>query len=130
MKWAIFPPVILDQDLDRTRVFNKLVVKTPTLTSTVILMDVKTAVKTAIEYVADVFKSEHPEYIGLEEVVLDEHEDVWEVTIGFSRPWDSPVGGIANALQPRIPRRQYKVVRIDNRSGQVKSIKIRELKNA
>lgn len=93
-------------------------------------MDVKIAVKKAIEYVADVFKSEQPENIGLEEVVLDELENVWEVTVGFSRPWDYPIGGIATALQPRTPRRQYKVVRIDNTSGEVKSIKIRELKNA
>jgi len=93
-------------------------------------MNVKDAVKKAIEYIADVFESENPENIGLEEVVLNEDDDVWEVTIGFSRPWDYPKGGLITGLQAQNPKRQYKVVRIDNKSGEVKSIKIREIKNA
>ena len=93
-------------------------------------MNVKEAVKKAIEYVADVFESEHLQNVGLEEVVLNDAEDAWEVTIGFSRPWDYPKGGLVAGLQPQNPKRQYKIVRIDNESGNVKSIKIRELTNA
>jgi len=93
-------------------------------------MDVKEAVKKAIEYIKDVFDSEHLENIGLEEVVLNEADDVWEITIGFSRPWDYPKPGLVTGLQPQNPKREYKVVRIDNKSGEVKSIKIREIKNA
>ena len=93
-------------------------------------MNVKDAVKKAIEYIADVFKFENPENIGLEEVILNEHENIWEVTIGFSRPWDYPIQGLVAGLQAQRPKRQYKIVRIDNESGEVKSIKIREIKNA
>ena len=93
-------------------------------------MNVKDAVKKAIEYIADIFKSENPESIGLEEVILNEHENIWEVTIGFSRPWDYPIMGLVTGLQAQRPKRQYKIVRIDNESGEVKSIKIREIKNA
>jgi len=92
-------------------------------------MNVKDVVKKAIEYIADVFKSENPENIGLEEVILNEHENIWEVTIGFSRPWDYPKAGLVTGLQPQNPKRQYKIVRIDNKSGEVISIKIREIKN-
>lgn len=93
-------------------------------------MNVKEAVKAAIQYVADVFETEHLDNIGLEEVVLNEAEDAWEVTVGFSRPWDYPKAGLVTGLQPQNPKRQYKVIRIENEDGKVKSIKIRELTNA
>jgi|LGVF01.1.fsa_nt_gb hypothetical protein len=93
-------------------------------------MNVKEAVKKAIEYIADVFKSERPKSIGLEEVILNEDANTWEVTIGFSRPWDYPKAGLVTGFfQPQNPKRQYKIVRIDNKSGEVKSIKMHEIKN-
>jgi hypothetical protein len=92
-------------------------------------MDVKEAVKKAIEYVTDVFQSENPENVGLEEVTLNEMDNVWEITVGFSRPWDYPKQGIVTGLQPQNPKRQYKVVSVDADSGEVKSIKIRTLPN-
>ena len=93
-------------------------------------MNVKEAVKKAIEYIKDLFESENLENVGLEEVVLNEAEDLWEVTIGFSRPWDYPKPGLVTGLSPQHPKREYKVVAIDNKSGEIKSIKIREVKNA
>lgn len=93
-------------------------------------MDVKEAVRKAVAYVSDVFESENPENIGLEEVVLNESNNLWEITIGFSRPWDHPRSGVVTGFQPQPPKRQYKVVSIDNDSGEVKSIKIRELPSA
>ena len=91
-------------------------------------MNVKDAVKTAIEYITDIFATEHPENIGLEEVFLNEPQGVWEVTVGFSRPWDHQKGGLLATVQALT--RQYKIVRIDNQTGEVKSIRIRETKNA
>lgn len=93
-------------------------------------MDVKEAVRMAVAYVSDVFESEKPENIGLEEVVLNESKNLWEITIGFSRPWDHPKPGIVTGFQPQSPKRQYKIVGIDNDSGEVKSIRIRELPSA
>lgn len=93
-------------------------------------MNVKDAVKKAIDYIADIFESEHPENIGLEEVVLNENDNTWEVTVGFSRPWDHQKGGLLASMQSLNPQRQYKIVKIDNESGEVKSIKIRGITNA
>jgi len=87
-------------------------------------MDVKEAVKKAIEYVSDIFEPEQPQNIGLEEVVFNEDENAWEVTVGFSRPWDHPKSVLAT--QSLNPTRQYKVVKIDNESGEAIAIKIRE----
>ncbi|TYT73286.1 hypothetical protein [Desulfobotulus mexicanus] len=92
-------------------------------------MDVKGAVKKAVEYVSDVFQSENLENVGLEEVFLNDVDNVWEITVGFSRPWDYPKQGIVTGLQPQNPRRQYKVVSVDADSGEIKSIKIRALSN-
>ncbi len=93
-------------------------------------MNVKDAVRKAIEYIADIFESENLENIGLEEVVLNEDEDMWEVTVGFSRPWDHQKGGIIASVQALNPQRRYKIVKIENESGEVKSIKMREITNA
>ena len=92
-------------------------------------MNVKDAVHKAIEYIADIFESEHLENIGLEEVYLNENDNIWEVTVGFSRSWDHPRNALLG-VQSLNPKRQYKIVKIDNESGEVKSIKIREISDA
>ena len=51
-------------------------------------MDVKAAVRTAKEYVADLLADEGIINLGLEEVVFDEGDGTWNVTVGFSRPWE------------------------------------------
>ena len=91
-------------------------------------MDVKEAVQKAVIYVADLFSRESPENIGLEEVELDSSAGEWKVTIGFSRPWNtsSNIGLLGGALQGPTTQRQFKVIRINNETGEVTSIKIRE----
>jgi len=95
-------------------------------------MDVKEAVNMAKEYVKDLFASEGIFDIGLEEVEYDESVKCWNVTIGFSRPWDKPVYGTvaekiaALAERTTSPKRSYKVVRIDNDFRRVLALKNRE----
>jgi hypothetical protein len=93
-------------------------------------MEVREAVKKAMEYFSEVFAEERPGNIGLEEVVLNDETDAWEITVGFSRPWDYQPAGLGSSLYPKPPTRQYKVVMVDNATGAVKSIKIREQGNA
>ena len=64
--------------------------------------------------------------IGLEEVVFDNVEDNWEITIGFSRPWDRRDPHPLNVLDPPPPRRVYKVVCVDDSDGKVLSLRIRD----
>ena len=49
-------------------------------------MDVKEAVAKAKEYASYVFAEENPVALGLEEVVHDEADRSWNITVGFSRP--------------------------------------------
>jgi len=93
-------------------------------------MNVKEAVKIAIAYVAELFEGEDLSNIGLEEATYDQTQELWKVTVGFSRPWDYPKPGIVAGLQPVSPKREYKVVYINPESKEVISVKIREVQNA
>ena len=84
-------------------------------------MDVNEAVRLVKAYVADLFEAEQITDVGLEEIVFDEKSDSWNVTIGFSRPWDQK-GPLVTALAERRPARSYKVVRINDQSHEVQSV--------
>ncbi len=51
-------------------------------------MDVKQAVEMAKNYIVDLFANEGLSNLGLEDVEFDDVRGVWNVTVGFSRPWD------------------------------------------
>ncbi len=90
-------------------------------------MNVKEAVRIARDYVADLFREEEFSNLGLEEVVYKDTEEAWEITVGFSRPWDYPVNLFA-PFGDRVPRRQYKVVRVNDKTGAVEFVKNRDAK--
>ena len=87
-------------------------------------MDVKEAVHSAKEHIADLFAGEEIMHVGLEEVEFDHSAKTWKITIGFSRPWDRRFGNTL-AVRERHPTRSYKVVNINDESGQAESIRDR-----
>lgn len=97
-------------------------------------MDVKEAVRTVREYTAELFADDGIENLGLEEVVFDDAEKAWKVTIGFSRPWDRVEPGLAAELKRAATGaplawkgRSFKVVQIDDDTGRVVSMTHRTL---
>ena len=86
------------------------------------VMDVKEAVRTAREYIADLFEEEHVSDLGLEEVVFNNLRGEWRITIGFSRPWNRE-----NAPRSLGEARSYKMVCLSDKSGKVTSVKDRLL---
>ncbi|HWG07259.1 MAG TPA: hypothetical protein VG271_19825 [Beijerinckiaceae bacterium] len=86
---------------------------------------VKKAVELAKKYVADLFADEGVANLGLEEVDYDEIAREWRITLGFSRPWNAS-GGLAAALG-EFGERSYKSVRISDLTGNVVSVKNREV---
>ena len=89
-------------------------------------MNVKEAVAIAKDYVADMFESEKITDIGLEEIEYDEFENLWRITIGFSRPWDQNIGSLlAAASSHRYKRRTYKRIAIRDSDHKVLSVKNR-----
>lgn len=89
-------------------------------------MDVQSAIAKAKAYVTDIFGPEGAFNVGLEEVQFDGKANAWDVTIGFSRPWDQ---ARASALIPATDRRTYKVVEIDDDDGRVIAVRNRQFAN-
>lgn len=97
-------------------------------------MNVKEAVQIATNYVREVFSQEQVSNLGLEEVVFDEDEGHWKITVGFSRHWDYPrqtADNVWDLVKPEkrkvFPRREYKIVAVDDNDGKVKSVAIRDI---
>lgn len=105
-------------------------------------MDVKEAARTARAYIADLFADENVQHVGLEEVEFDDVSDVWNITIGFSRPWEfskDPSKDSASSLPdlfpelnhlnppPPPPQRSYKIVRVRDSDGRIISVMHRAL---
>ncbi len=90
-------------------------------------MEVKEAVSLAIKYVGDLFASESLSNLGLEEVEFDGDSNEWTVTVGFSRPWDYPKGGLAVLGEGIRPERSFKLVVINDNSEMVIAIRNRSI---
>jgi hypothetical protein len=85
--------------------------------------DVKTAVREATRFFAEINQEHPPEDVRVEEVELTDDENVWNITLGFYPPGTSmtlAIGGIP------VAQRQYRVLRVDANTGQVRSMKIRD----
>lgn len=91
-------------------------------------VDVKEAVAVAKKYLAELYSAEEIADVGLEEVEYDQLAGQWSVTLGFARPWER------NALRSlaRNPNggRSYKVLRVNDASGRVDSLKDRLMARA
>ena len=97
-------------------------------------MILKEAVESAKEYIWQAYADEEVSNLLLEEVVKP-YKGNWFVTIGFDLPVPTPDGevvapnGLGRIFAPPVLR-HYKVVEIDNESGLVAAMRIRELLGA
>ena len=90
-------------------------------------MEVRDAVRAAKAYVMELYEDENLSDVGLEEVEYVDRDGTWNVTIGFSRPWDHRVRGMAAITQSSAVPRSYKVVKLDE-SGKVLSLSNRDMR--
>ena len=86
-------------------------------------MDVKGAVKAAKDYLKEVFSDEGLSNLGLEEI---EHHGIWNVTLGFSRPWNTTRNAITALTGDVAAKRSYKIVKVREADGEVLSIRNRD----
>ena len=91
------------------------------------MMTVKEAVDTAKQQVALLFEAEDISDLGLEEINFDPDAECWQITIGFTRPWDRKLPPAAS-LYEKTMARSYKTVGINVTSGDVLWVKDRILK--
>ena len=67
-------------------------------------MDAKQAIKAAKSYVSDILEDEGLMNLGLEEVKFKEFENCWEITLGFSRPWNGLLSSLEREQKPPCMR--------------------------
>ncbi len=82
-------------------------------------MEVKQAVEVAKNHVIELFSSEGIANLGLEEV--EKKGTYWNITIGFSRPWDSNIGAVLSGARSRT----YKTILVNDEDGRILSVKSR-----
>ncbi len=61
-------------------------------------MDAKEAIAKARSYLLDLYADEQVTNLGLEEVEYDPSRAAWAVTLGFSRPWNTPASRAQEVL--------------------------------
>lgn len=91
-------------------------------------MDVKDAIKVAKAYVTDVLADEAVSNLGVEETDFDPSSGGWNITLGFSRPWNTPRTRAQEVLENlgavSSLRRSFKVLTVSG-TGEVLSMKNR-----
>lgn len=91
-------------------------------------MEVQEAIRLAKGYVTEVFGDEKPTNVGLEEIEFDDADQIWNVTIGFSRPMLNVKSAVANLVgEDPMRQRTYRVVRIRDDDGKMVAIKLRDM---
>lgn len=92
-------------------------------------MDVKQAVRKAVEYVTDIYADADIRDVDVEEIVFDDAQDAWKITIGFFRQWSpSSIEQVLGHIESRQwKNRTFKVVEINDGDGRVVSMTHREL---
>ncbi len=90
-------------------------------------MEVREAVRTAKDYLGELYKDEEIVNVGLEEVRYDYDTDKWHITIGFSRPWDQRLPMAARSGAAGLVERSYKEICINDADGRIEWLKARIL---
>jgi hypothetical protein len=83
-------------------------------------MENREAIKRAKDFISEVFADEGIVDIGLEEIKREDN-DIWDITIGFSRDWQKN-RSITAAYTGISSRRSYKTIKIRAEDGEVLSM--------
>lgn len=85
------------------------------------MLDVKEAARRASEYFAGLYSDEKIDNVQLEEVEFSDDENVWLITLSY------PVFPLEISPRQFLGKRKYKLFTIDAETGQVKSMKMRNV---
>ncbi|MDT7778926.1 MAG: hypothetical protein QOC99_1438 [Acidobacteriota bacterium] len=89
------------------------------------MIDVKQATQSASGFLVGLYPNQSVSSVRLEEIELTEDEKSWLITLSFPDS-DPPSSNFHLGLAVGT-NRQYKVFEVDAETGQVKSMKIREI---
>lgn len=89
-------------------------------------MEDKEAIRIAKAYVEDRLAEESVMNVGLEEVNFQLADNTWEITVGFSRPWNTPKSRAQEVMESlgaiSSMKRSLKVIKVSS-DGKVVSMK-------
>ena len=89
-------------------------------------MEVREAAAAARSAIEQAFADEQIQDVGLEEFSYDDAYGEWRITIGFRRPWRAMTEA-KPSLRYLRPDRSYKLVRVRDRDGSIRSVTDRML---
>lgn len=89
-------------------------------------MNVKEAVENAKRWLADALREEGVSNVGLEEVEFDQAHDIWLITLGFSRPWNTVKNAFTQISGEPAARRTYRVIAVKEPNGEIAWMKRRQ----
>jgi hypothetical protein len=84
-------------------------------------IDVGAAVQAAVRFLGSINEAHPPEEVAVEEIEFSEEDWKWRITLGYY-----PSGYSMAAFSGRKFDRQYRVITVDARTGEVLSMKMRE----
>jgi hypothetical protein len=88
------------------------------------MIDVKDAVRIAINYAREIFPDDQFDKFTLEEVELDDKRPFWYITLGMGKVvQESPLELLSGGTKLAV---KYKVFKIHRETGQVHSVKMRK----
>ncbi len=90
-------------------------------------IDVREAANKAADYFKQLYPSQPLRSLSLEEVELSEDGKSWLITLGYEFEEDSDSTTGARLLIGRLSRTQYKIFKVDAKTGRVLAMKIRKL---
>lgn len=90
------------------------------------MIDVKAAVRTAINYLHEFEEFVPAKSVRLEETDHDDSGD-WLITLSMLDDQQDAQGAFLEGLAKVFPKRNYRRFRIDAQTGEVKSMKVRTL---
>jgi hypothetical protein len=89
------------------------------------MISIRDAAKRALDFYKEIYPSTSGELI--EEVELDESKQYWLITLSFlGTVSDNTMSPLSAVLQPKYER-NYKIFKVNANSGNVESMKIRQL---
>ena len=93
------------------------------------MIDVKQAVKTAIQSIKNFYEEKELKDLALEEVEYASENKMWLITLGFLVPDKNPKKSISLLLNEDTKEyiRKYKILKIDEETGKFQSMKIRKV---
>lgn len=90
------------------------------------IVNIKEAVARAFQFVKDMYEDSKIENVLLEEVTMPENSSsFWDVTLSFMQP--CPPKDITDVFAPKEYMRTYKIIRINTNTGEVISMRDRNL---